>query len=268
MGITLDELLENSGIGQLGHSVKVASARPDSDEDGLIDALRKLASEEPEPTKVIRESAARELAEKTAEILVVKQTMEEIEKISSVNIDGGHNKIATFIKVAIDKGHTEEEIATFLKDAGIVDRVGRAIQSGAQSVRRVGARRASEKVVRSQDAERALLRSKLISGNYGEAQKHLSALEARYGRKAVETTLGELQTAGEKLPGWVAKKYPIPTPGRTPAFSVKGPGGSEHTVSVEGLKRYGIPAAAVGGGVALGASKKENRGGRGVTIVS
>jgi len=268
MGVTLDELLENSGINSLKGEETVKTASDDARIGGeeLVAELRKYANEEPQKAPVIREEAARELAEKTAEIFIIKQTMQEIDKLASLGVDSNsHQKLATFIKVAMDKGHSEQEIAEFLKTA-IVGRIGRAVKSGVQAMKRPISRTAAKTVGSIDSGEIRLLREKMLKGGFKEGTKHLQAVESQYGRPVVVKMLSIIQKEGSHLPSW-ANKYLPKDAGKS--FTIKGPGGAEKSISMGALKRYGVPAAAGGAGIAVGAKGgKDKKGGRGVVIVN
>ncbi len=113
MSVTLEELLESSGINSLKGEEQEKTASDNAHSEDLVSELRKMAEAQPAPEGT-KELAAQELAEKTAEIAVIAQTLSEIEKVSSLKIPKAHTKIATFIKVAMDAGHNEKDIASFL----------------------------------------------------------------------------------------------------------------------------------------------------------
>lgn len=257
MSVTLEELLESSGISE------EKTASDNAQKEDLVSALRKMAEAQPTPEDT-KKLAAQELTEKTAEIAVIAQTLSEIEKVASLGSQKepkGHQKLATFIKVAIDEGYSDTEIALFLKESG---RIGRAISSAAQAIRRPVGRVSGGIQGAVLDAEERLLRKKLVSGSPKEVKKHMEMMVGEYGKHPTIATLSKLQDEGIYLP-YEAKKL-LPK-GHGKSVSLRLPGGSEKEVSVENLKRFGIPGAAAAGGLALGASSKKDRGGGGVTVV-
>lgn len=267
MSVTLEELLESSGINSLKGEEQEKTASDNAQQEDLVSALRKMAEAEPTPEDT-KELAAQELAEKTAEIAVIAQTLSEIEKVSSLGAprapEGHHQKLATFVKIAMDKGYSETEIASFLKEA-IFQRMGRAVKSGVQSISRP-IQRAAEKVTEVvSESERRLLRDKLIHGSEKEVKKHLKVLSAQHGPKETVRALMAMKGEGVKLP-YVAQRL-IPRNLDKPAVKIGLPGGATKSIKVEDMKRYGIPAGAAAGGVALGSRGKDKGGKGGVTIV-
>lgn len=115
---TLDQLLDTIDLG--AEAEKTASAP-----DNLVERLRKEASA---PSVDVREAAQAELAEKTAEIGVIAVTLAEMEQAGVPGVklaapvaapSGRHRQVAVFIKSALERGHSTEEVARFLqKHAG------------------------------------------------------------------------------------------------------------------------------------------------------
>ncbi|MHC4644913.1 MAG: hypothetical protein ACYTBJ_05395 [Planctomycetota bacterium] len=271
MGVTLEELLENSGVGSLNgeEAEKTASEDARPDDQDLVSALRKYASAPENRQEVIKGEAARELAEKTAEILIIKQTMQEIDKLASLGVQQDqHQKLATFIKTAMDEGHSEQEVAEFLKAAS--GRVMRAIQGAVQSGRRRSVARsfakAEGKGAKAAEHETRQLRNVLTRGKPNEIERHLTKMEGHYGRKSVGESLKELKDAGTRIPRSASSWVPRAGDAKV---GVTLPGGAEKAVSVAQLKRYGIPGAAAAGGLALGSrGKSKDSGRKGVVVVN
>lgn len=265
MSVTLEELLESSGINALKGEEKTAS--DNAQQEDIVSALRKMAEAEPTPedTKTL---AAQELAEKTAEIAVIAQTLSEIEKVASAGVPkvpaGRHHKLATFIKVAMDSGYEEKEIAAFLKEA-IFQRIGRAIKSGVQSTRRPIQRAAERTSDRILTSEKRLLREKLVSGSPKEVEKHLKVVKGQYGKEVLTNTLLELKRDLGHLPYQAMKE--LPKGAGKPSFGMTFPGGKKLSVTAENAARYGIPAGAFAGGAAISSSGKKKDSGGGVTVV-
>lgn len=267
MSVSLEELLESSGINSLRGEEQEKTASDNAQKEDIVSALRKMAEVQPTPENT-KELAAKELVEKTAEIAVIAQTLSEIEKVASLEAPRAsnehHQKLATFIKVAMDKGHSKEEIASFLKE-GIFQRISRAVRSGVQSASRPVQRAAGnvgEVIGRS---ETRLLKDKLLHGSPNEVKKHLKMLTVHNTPKELVEALLDLKKSGVKLP-YEAQKL-LPRGAGKPAFEFTLPGGTKKSIQVESLKRYGIPGATAAGGLALGSSRKNKDGKGGVTVV-
>lgn len=260
MSVTLEELLESSGINALKGEEKTAS--DNAQEEDLVSALRKMAEAQPTPEDT-RNLAAQELAEKTAEIAVIAQTLSEIEKVASAGAKtrpaGHHQKIATFIKVALDQGHSETEIAAFLKQGG---RVGRALKSGLQAMRRPFQRGAKRTYDAISDAETRLLREKLLSGSPKEIEKHLNMLKAHHGKAKVVKNLQNIKADLGHLPYPAMKELPKGA-GKTVGVRV---GGTEVALPVDKASTAAKVTGGLAGGAFLG-SRGKNKGGSGVTVV-
>lgn len=264
MSVTLEELLERSGINSLRGEEQEKTASDNAQNEDLVSALREMAEEQP-TSEYTKKLAAQELAEKTAEIAVIAQTLSEIEKVASPGAaqapNGHHQKLATFIKVALDSGHSETEIAAFLKKAG---RIGRAIKSGIQAMRRPYQRAAKGVYESVADAETRLLREKLISGSQKEVEKHINMLKAQHGKDVVVKKLMAMKDDLGHLPYPAMRELPKGS-GKTVGLRL---GGSELALPAE----QALTAAKIGGGVAGGAllghaATKKKDGGGGVTVV-
>lgn len=118
MGLTLDQLLDATGVSELsgGHQ-KRASAPERMDLLKLAERCRQAADASPEDQV---EEGTRELVEKTAAVAIIRRTLAEIDAIGI----GGSEKVASppgpdhsaFIKKALEQGHSPESIARFLQD--------------------------------------------------------------------------------------------------------------------------------------------------------
>lgn len=138
MGLTLDQLLDETGVNDLtGQSrlAKTAAAKPDFSK--LAERCRQAANATPAEVSA---SDHHDLAEKTAAIAVINRTLDEIRAI-----DGGapiaHEKtagvgldVAAFIKTALDRGHDPQRIAEFLEKhaagPGLFGRIGMRLEEG------------------------------------------------------------------------------------------------------------------------------------------
>jgi len=269
MGVTLDELLENSGINLMKDDAteKVASEKDAQvDEAELVNALRKYASDEDDHGE-IRHEAARELAEKTAEIMVIAQTISEINKLASLSVDEEETqKVASFIKVALDKGHNETEIAEFLEKSGS-SRIGRALGSVAQGARRIVGRAAGGHAEKAVKGELRLLRDKLLHGGQNEVQKHLTHLEARIGKPAVIKYLQTIQKEGTRLPGAAYKMLPKePAGGSLGKLTTSA--GKEYSIGKDTAKATAMIGGGLGTGLALKGKSNDRRGRGGPVIIN
>ena len=116
MGLTLDELLDQTGIRDIsGSRTKTASADQGPDFAKLAERCRQAVENTEGPEDM---GPALELAEKVAEVAVIRRTMQEIEAIdqgrSMVTKTASHHvsaKQAAFIKAALDRGHSPKSIA-------------------------------------------------------------------------------------------------------------------------------------------------------------
>ena len=270
MGVTLDELLESSGISSLkGEAEEKTASASDAqvDEGNLVTALRKFASDGESDQREIRQEAARELAEKTAEIMVITKTIDEINKLASLGVEEEQmQKVATFIKVALDKGHSSEDIARFLEKNAAASRIGRAISAAAQAVRRPFARSAARYSAKAVQAEERILRDKLIHGSKAEIEKHLRHLEGKIGRPALTKYLQKIQQEGTRLHPSAFSYIPRPPRGGKALATIKTRGGKEYSVGEGTARSAGIGALGLGTGYAL-TKKDSDKGGRGGAVI-
>lgn len=260
MGVTLDELLQNSGISSLGEEPqeKVASAEDARPGEDLISELRKFA-EDPDRGGDVRQAAAKELAEKTAEIMIITQTLQEIDKLASLGVEKTkHQKIAAFIKVALDEGHSEKEIAQFLKQSSTW--IGRAARSGISSARAPIARAAGRVVDKAKGEELRILHDRLLNASTKEVSTHLKRLEVRRGSKGVQGMLTALKDANPRLYLPRPAMQYMPKDGGK-KITVTLPGGVEKTVSERRAKQIALATGAGGVGLAAGAKAKSSDGG-------
>lgn len=268
--VTLEELLEKSGISALGGDTE-KTASVNDDQPNLVSALRKYAesTEESSPDTNVRAAARQELIEKTAEILVIRQAIEEIEKVASFDFefeDEEQMKVAAFIKAALDKGHEEAEIAKFIKQAfgGRILRKGKEI---VQAIKRPFQRSAERFAARSKADEVRLLKEKIAHGSPDEVRKYLKTLEVHHGKETVTKTLQNLKNKGVYLPQPAMKYLPK---GGTETYKFTTPGGKKHEIAKAKAHKY----LGIGGGVAGGAAVASAAGGRkrkkdsNVTVVS
>lgn len=206
MGVTLDELLDRVGIGsgEQGHE-KTASQTSHEDENDLVSALRKCA--EDDMANVMAE-AQRELIEKTAEISVVKTTLEEIDSILQAQTpEEDMRKVAAFIRVALDRGYSQKNIALHLKTAGISDRMMRWLARRTQGAKDAVGREGQNIANRAERSRNRLSLNTMVRGTQEEQKRYLRGLEATHGKNYVATHLKDLEAnTGTRLT-YEAKKY-------------------------------------------------------------
>jgi hypothetical protein len=118
MGLTLDQLLEATGVDELagGHHKTASSSEVATDFAKLADLCREAADATPTDEVNARQ---RELVEKTAAVAIIQRTLEEIREIdgnppSVVKTASVQPNHAPFIKQALEAGHSPEDIAQFL----------------------------------------------------------------------------------------------------------------------------------------------------------
>jgi hypothetical protein len=121
---SLEELLEEIKGPRNGEEKLANQEVPTGD---LIDRLLKYAAAGApanETDSQIREAAHRELVEKTAQIGIIALTIAELEQAvatpgvktaAAAAVDVAHKRTAIFVKRALEKGHSEREIAEFLQ---------------------------------------------------------------------------------------------------------------------------------------------------------
>lgn len=276
MGVTLEQLL-NDDVGV----EKTASVDAPPVETDLVDALRKHAEDD---NIAIREQAAQELTEKTAEIVVIQKALEEIDKVASLGVASDkQKKLATFIKVALDKGHSEQEIADFLQKEAVIGTLGAlATGAGGAVLAGKGLKAAGKGIAKWRKArklkgmEKRLMKrrskqealagksSKLLEESLVDVRSNInnpsfmSRAESIYGPASVKDVLTKLHDQGTKVPQSLIKKYgleggktSIPSATAT-TTAPKGrdvwtPWGKKYTISDEAIKKYG-PGAGIGAG--------------------
>jgi len=272
MGVTLDELLDESGISSMNAEHEKTASEDTHDGLDIVDQLRKFAEDD---SFFLREGAERELVEKTAEILVIKETIGEINNLSSIEVlDDDQSKTASFISSALESGHSEDEIAFFLeKNAGVLDRVGRGIGRVVQRSRRKALPRLESTINKAKvkgggilEGEKRALRHSFSSGSEKEIARHLDDIESHYGPEKLQRFLIEMKNDGTRLPQSAYRK--IPRSKVNPSYSVD-INGATHQISKQRAHQIGMIGAGLGTGYA--ASRKGGGGNgssRNVTIVS
>lgn len=278
MGLTLDQLLEETGIAGLSSSAKKAIEKQAS---GEVDFLKlaercRRAAEAPAPTTAVTST----MAEKTAEVAVVRRMLDEVEEVLD---EVGATKTAspfdtaTFVKEALAAGHAPEQIAQFLKSAGLRDGVARMLAAmsarGAHTVGRLGKSVddwAHGKVVRNEGSR---MRSMVDNKGKLHVGSEVERLRRRYGdegAKAIIEASGVANDARRTSEGFRLLGKAAP-PAKTLAQGTVG--GTKFSVTDEQLKRYGKPALyGIGGAAAYRGIKGDDdegrRGRKGVVVVN
>lgn len=139
MGHTLDELLDATGISELDAAslekgaADVAGA---DDEEQLLKLAERCERAATQPSAAPGPAKERELAEKTAAIAVITKTLGEIAEIAAAGTGGGQKvasdqrREAAFIERALAAGHAPDEIARFLKQAGLLQAMRGTLERG------------------------------------------------------------------------------------------------------------------------------------------
>jgi hypothetical protein len=113
MGISLDELLNKTGLRKLAGEDQPANEDP-FDFSKLAERCRRAADASPDERATV---AAGHLVEKTAAVEIIRRTLSEIRAIEgepTVKTAGAVDH-AVFIKTALEEGHSPEAIARFLE---------------------------------------------------------------------------------------------------------------------------------------------------------
>jgi len=272
MGHDLDTLLDVTGIGNMaGKHLEKSAAKLTTE---AFD-LSKIAAEcraAVSNTADGREARGRELVEKTAAVAVISRTVDEINAIIGDPVEkiASSPEMAEFVHAALERGHSPEEVATFLKQAGILDWVREGLK-GARAGHRANvggalARSGKHSMELAQREYGDLLRSASKSGNLNKQQRIVERLRRKLGDKKAAKVL---ESSGARLHVPAARDLKKVTEG--PAASAK-IGDKTYNVSKKGLdkaKRYGIPAGAAVGGAAYAGRKKDSgsNGRNGVTVI-
>jgi hypothetical protein len=269
MGVTLEELLNESGVSSLCEDIEKTASSGAPPEGDIVEQLLKYASDAMVPVK---EKALSELAEKTAEIFIIKKTMEEIDKIASMGVTPEElSKLASFVNRALEKGHDSKAIAAFLEKQSAIPfgdfpsfvlRQGRKGMAGFR--RSVSTPRAISKIETAKEKELQLLRE-VMKVNPSEGTRFLNRVESYYGKPTLEKMLSKVKEEGTRIPNWAKGWLPKSTEPALLTTSVKG--GKPIAISKTQAKRFGVPVAAAGGGYMLAGRKKDKSSGKNVVVV-
>lgn len=239
MGHTLDELLDTTGISDLepaGLAKSAADAAPD-DDDQLLKLAERCERAATQLGALPTSDKDRDLAEKTAAIAVIATTLGEIEAIAGSGgekVASDPERTAAFIERALGAGHPPDEIARFLKQAGMwsnAERVGQAIHRGMPSER---LRQLGETLTTmAHEAPEA-------------GDRFVRRIRAKHGDSLIWKILDQAGPGAHRL-AEVEKLKSVPR--KALSFRLVG---KEHGVTAEHLKTVGIPAATGAVGLAAG----------------
>jgi hypothetical protein len=281
MGYTLDQLLDETGVSDLGGSrlTKKASAEP-TNFSKLAERCRRAAVATPEE---VDDSANAELAEKTASIAIISRTLAEIrsiegapqEKVASPTTQPSTD-VEAFIKGALDAGHSPEAIASFLdKQAGILDK----LKGMGRELRATSAMRKAERFgAKAEHAGGSAFRQfqDHIRKAEGLGEKERDALVSKLRIKLGDERTGELlgdHPAFRSLPSakGLKRKAAAVLEGKGDKALGLNIGGAQLGLSSEQLGKLKKPAALVGAGYlghrALAGDKPEKKK-SGVVVVN
>jgi hypothetical protein len=291
MGLTLDQLLDETGVNDLTGTprlAKTAAVKPDFAK--LAERCRLAANATPADVSA---SDHQDMAEKTAAIAVISRTLSEIHAIDGGAPSGGQEKTAAaapagfdpalFIKTALERGHDPMRIAEFLeKQGGLLGRIGMRIDEAragsalsrgakmreqAQGVGGKGVARLHDLLRKGEaldDAKRDALVSRIRVNHGDELASHLGLAEHK-SYKDLPSAKGLKKAAP---PGAPAAGTPAPK-----ALGVN-VGGHSLGVTADQLGKLKKPAAYAGAGylghkaLSGGGGDKDDSKKRGVVVVN
>lgn len=252
MPLTLDQLLDETGVKDLAgrRHVKTASA-PKMDFAKLAERCRRAATATSEEQA---NSNNQDLVEKTAAIAVIGRTLAEIreidgepepvEKVAAVTTPAFN--VESFIKTALDKGHTPEDIAAFLEKNAIFGGIGRALhgaRAGLRSGRAAAAGMKAEMLADKATRSWQGLARKYEQLSPAKKAHFVEKLRGKFNDKEVRQILSGASGFHE-MPAYkalaAAPKAIAPAAGAAPAGALGG--------VAELANKYKKPAALIGAG--------------------
>ncbi|RKX67338.1 MAG: hypothetical protein DRP42_00640 [Tenericutes bacterium] len=252
MGHSLEELLSTTGVGDMAGKQYEKTA---ADKSEPFD-FRKLAEQcraAADATEAHREARGRELVEKTAAVAVITKTIDEINEIIGDPAEkvASTTKLAEFVAAALDRGHSPDEVAKFLKTAGpkmdFLMRGGqraRAASRAASGKSLSAAGKSTTNLAKSEYQD--LLRQVERTGSHGKMNRYLENLSRKFGDKEAGHIL---RKSGVTAHGDAAKRVMD----ASEAIAAKGSIGSKSlTITKAQVKKVGPYAIAGGAGMALG----------------
>lgn len=262
--MTVAELLDATGVSSI---TKTAAAAP-----AAVTDFSKLA-------QLCREAATEPavdpgLAEKTAEVAVIAQTLQEIAAIANTTKTASAvppgPKTAEFIKRALAEGHDPTEIAEFLKTGGWLSRKVNELRGGAGAAlaRPLGGAAAGI-AERSGRAYHAALRDVARTGNAQQGEALVAKLRRLHGDEAAAHLV---EGSGARLHHLREVKDLMPKMAPEKKMLSAHIGGKDVGLTADQLKAGAKPAALAAGaayvGHKIGAPDEEKKGKKGVVVIN
>lgn len=258
MGYTLDQLLDETGIsGISGSRMSKKAISTKEDFAKLAERCRRAASATESEQQ---ESDRLGLAEKTAAIAVIGRTLNELREIDDAPYEktaAANFNVEVFIKTALEAGHSEEEVATFLEKNALFRQIGNALKEfkhGRTILK--GERTLAKGEAATHKAFRGLQDIARKTEGLGDIEKAklLSRWRRKYGDEKTHAVLSSLPGGGfSKMEEFknLAKSMPS-APGAAAALPKHkvgvSIGGTQLGLTSDQLKKMKTPALAVGAG--------------------
>ena len=215
------------------------------------------------------EARRKELVEKTAAKMIIERTLGEIEAMDKT-ASPATAEFTSFVKQALANGHSAEDIAAFLKEAGWVNRarmrlparlglgVGTAINDIGAKINEIGGNHQS-----------AILRDAVATMSPTRANALVERLRARYGDETAAKLIEHSGIKANHLPAVRDLKPHMPVAKPMATMSI---GGKDLSISKEQAAAIAKPAAFVAGGAAVGhamfgGGESKGKGGKGRNVV-
>lgn len=290
MSYTLDQLLEHTGINDVSGArlTKKASAPERQDLSKLAERCRRAVDATPDERA---SSDRRALIEKTAAIEIIGRTLAEIRAIDPPpdqvkTASSAGPDVATFIKVALDQGHSPEAIASFIEKHAILGKLWRRAKQWKATK---GLQRATRRIEGAEKnvAQKTRTWKERVREleNVPEAERAatLSRMRVALGDEAAYKLVNSAGGKNWKEMGTfkeLKKLQPKPTPGSPEALAQAkqqsgiglNVGDHQMGLSSQQLKKMKTPALYLGGGYlahrAISGPKRDDRGGGGPVIVT
>jgi hypothetical protein len=285
MAFTLDQLLDETGISGISGGRMSKKASPAKEDFSKLAERCRRASVATEVEQVEADQLG--LAEKTASIAIIAHTLSELrqiadepyEKTASANFD-----VETFIKTALEAGHSEESVAAFLEKNALFRQIGTALKEfkHGRTVMR-GEQALAKGKGMTEKAFRGLQDLARKTEGLGDIEK--AKLISRWRRKFGDDKAHAVLSS---LPGGAWSKHPdfknlasSMTPAAGAGGAAAGPklaigmnvGGNQVGLTADQLKKMKTPALAVGAGflghrMLSGGGESKSKKGAPVTIIN
>jgi len=258
MSHTLDDLLDATGLSDLeaeGFEKRAAEAAPTEEHEQFLKLAERCERAATQTSPLSSSGRERELAEKTAAIEVIAQTLGEIDAVvaGGEKVAADRRPAAAFIERALASGHAPAEIARFMKAAGLLSRsahslMGRAGVSAADTLHNAGVRHFG-----------AALRDAAENMAPARLERYIQGLRASYGDKKVRHLI---ERSGANVGHVPSARALFPSDPSPPA------------TATSQLKSVAKPAATAAAGLAAGkllfdrdGGGDKRHGGGGVTVI-